>query len=145
MSKRKSPIHVVPSFTYAFTRRDGSEGERTLSTRVNGAMKLHDGGSVFLGIMTLVLGIETPFGESIVSLDGVVARIMVDGTLTLEPKHRKDSYFDDKGEERPGGFVFELGSAETRNALAQVAATFPPLAKRIKSARAALEKRSATA
>ncbi len=144
MSKTQS-VKVIPSHSVTFTDSEGNEQTREFRTSgPNGAMKLHPGNSAFLGMVTLVISIGTPLGEIIQVLSGLCARIRVDGEVVLEPTLRKDEWFDDEGNSRKGTLVFDLIGDESRIALAAIACKgIPALAKRVKSARAALLKRAA--
>jgi hypothetical protein len=107
-------------------------------------MKLHPGNSAFLGMITLVTSTATPHGEIVEVRSGLCARIRVDGEVVVEPTLRKDEWFDDEGNSRKGALVFDLIGDESRIALAAIACKgIPALAKRVKSARAALAKRAA--
>jgi len=140
----KKLVSIIASHVVNFTNRDGEAQEKTFRTSVNGAMKLHPGGSAFLGMVTLVLSIPTPAGEIVTVLSKLVARIRVDGECVLEPSARGDSWFSDDGTERPGAMIFELVGDESRIGLAALATKqVPAFAKRVKSARAALAKRAA--
>ena len=144
MSAAKSVLKILASYVVSFTDREGNPQERTFRTSINGDMKIHNGGSVFLGMVTLCLGIATPLGEIVMVLTKLVARIRVDGELVLEPQTRGDSWFNSDGEERPGAMVYDLVGDESRIALAKLAEKqIPAFAKRVKSARAALVKRAA--
>ncbi len=144
MSKTQS-VKVIPSHSVTFTDPEGNEQTREFRTSgPNGAMKIHPGQSVFLGMVTLVISIGTPLGEIVQVLAGLCARIRVDGEVVLEPTLRKDEWFDDEGNSRKGALVFDLIGDESRIALAAIACKgIPALAKRVKSARAALAKRAA--
>lgn len=141
----KQTVKVIPSHTVTYTDPDGNPQTRVFQTSgPNGAMKIHPGQSVFLGMVTLVLSIATPFGEIIQVLSGLCARIRVDGEVVLEPTLRKEEWFDGEGNSHPGAYVFDFVGDESRIALAQIACKgIPALAKRVKSARAALLKRAA--
>lgn len=140
----KNALKILASHVVNFTDREGTAQERTFRTSINGAMKLHPGGSAFLGMVTLVLSIGTPCGEIVQVLTKLVARIRVDGECVLEASARGDSWFADDGSERPGAMIFDLVGDESRIALAALATKqVPAFAKRVKSARAALAKRAA--
>jgi hypothetical protein len=95
-------------------------------------------------MLTLLVGITTPHGEVLTVLNGVCARIRVDGEVVVEPTLRAEEWFDDSGESRKGKLIFDLVGDESRIALAHAACKgIPALAKRVKSARAALAKRAA--
>ncbi len=141
----KQTVKVIPSHSVTYTDPEGNEQTREFRTSgPNGAMKIHPGNSVFLGMVTLVLSIATPLGEIVTVLAGLCARIRVDGEVVLEPTLRKDEWFDDEGNARKGALAFDLIGDESRIALAAIACKgIPALAKRVKSARAALLKRAA--
>ncbi|KKL54793.1 hypothetical protein LCGC14_2261880, partial [marine sediment metagenome] len=83
-------------------------------------------------------------GEIIEVRQGLNARIRVDGEVVLEPTLRRDDWFDKDEVSHVGGMVFDLIGDESRIAFAALACkAIPALAKRVKSARAALVKRSA--
>jgi hypothetical protein len=134
-------IEILPSYSYTYVNRDGETVEKTVTTRgPNGAMKLHPGGSAYLGMLTLCASV---CGVVLV-LEGIVARIRVDGAFVLEPTKRDEEWFDGNGVSHPGGFIFEIAGDESRQEFAkQVAKQIPALAKRVKSARAAIAKRAA--
>ncbi len=138
---------IVASHTITYTDRDGNPQERIFRSSINGNMKIHSGGSVYLGTCTLMLLVPTTLGDILVSMSKLVARIRVDGECVLEPDQKKlrdVSWFDDDGNEQPGGMFYDLIGDESRIALAKVAEkTLPAFAKRVKSARAALAKRAA--
>ncbi len=142
---KQSIVKVIPSHSVTYTDPEGNPQTREFRTSgPNGAMKIHPGQSVFLGMVTLVLSIATPLGEIVQVLSGLCARIRVDGEVVLEPTLRKDEWFDDEGIARQGALVFDLIGDESRIALAAIACKgIPALAKRVKSARAALVKRAA--
>lgn len=144
MSKPQT-VKVIPSHSVTFTDPEGNEQTREFRTSgPNGAMKLHPGGSAFLGMVTLVTATATPHGEIVEVRAGLCARIRVDGEVVLEPTLRKDEWFDDEGNARKGALCFDLIGDESRIALAAIACKgIPALAKRVKSARAALAKRAA--
>jgi len=141
----KSTVKVIPSHSVSYTDSEGNEIERTFSTTgPNGGMKIHPGGSVFLGMLTLVTATATPHGEIVEVRAGLCARIRVDGEVVVEPTLRKEEWFDADGNSHPGAYVFDLIGDESRIAFAALACkAIPALAKRVKSARAALVKRSA--
>jgi hypothetical protein len=140
-----NPLRVIASHEVNYTDTDGNPQTREFRTSgPNGAMKIHPGGSVFLGMLTLLVGIATPHGEIIQTLNGICARIRVDGEVVVEPTLRAEEWFDDSGESRKGKLIFDLVGDESRVALAAAAVKgIPALAKRVKSARAALAKRAA--
>jgi hypothetical protein len=141
----KNPLRVIASHIVNYSDTDGNPQTREFRTSgPNGAMKIHPGGSVFLGMLTLLVGIATPHGEIIQVLTGICARIRVDGEVVVESTVRADEWFDDAGESRKGKLIFDLVGDESRIALANAAVKgIPALAKRVKSARAALAKRAA--
>ena len=141
----KNPIRILKTHSVNYTDAQGEAQTREFrTTGPNGAMKIHPGQSVFLGMVTLLIAIQTPLGEIIQVLQGLVARIRVDGEVVLEPSLRKEEWFDSDGNSRPGSLVFDLVGDESRIALAALACkSIPALAKRVKSARAALVKRAA--
>jgi hypothetical protein len=140
-----NPLRVIASHTVNYTDHEGNAQTRDFRTSgPNGAMKIHPGNSVFLGMLTLLVGIATPLGEIIVVLTGICARIRVDGEVVVEPTARAEEWFDDNGESRKGKLIFDLVGDESRIALGACAVKgIPALAKRVKSARAALAKRAA--
>jgi len=140
MSAKKN-LSIIDSYTYTYTAKSGEEVEKTVSTRgPNGAMKIHPKGSVFLGYVTLVLDVC----GIIFALEGATARIRTDGLFVVEPKTRSEEWFDSDGNSHLGSFAWDALGDENRVALAvQCAKRFPALAKREKSARAALAKRAA--
>ena len=145
MSASKQTVKVIPSHSVTYTDSAGETQTREFRTSgPNGAMKIHPGQSVFLGMVTLLIAIQTPLGEIVQILTGLCARIRVDGEVVLEPTLRKDEWFDDEGNSRKGALVFDLIGDESRIALGAIACKgIPALAKRVKSARAALVKRAA--
>ena len=144
MSKLQT-VKVIPSHSVTYTDSAGETQTREFrTTGPSGAMKIHPGQSVFLGMITLVTETETPHGKIVEVRAGLCARIRVDGEVVLEPTLRKDEWFDDEGNSRQGALVFDLIGDESRIALAAIACKgIPALAKRVKSARAALVKRAA--
>jgi hypothetical protein len=144
MSKTQT-VKVIPSHSVTYTDAQGETQTREFRTSgPNGAMKLHPGNSAFLGMITLVTSTATPHGEIVEVRSGLCARIRVDGEVVVEPTLRKDEWFDDEGNSRKGALVFDLIGDESRIALAAIACKgIPALAKRVKSARAALAKRAA--
>jgi len=145
MSAKKATFRVIPVHSVTYTDSDGEEQTKEFRTSgPNGAMKIHPGGSVFLGMLTLLVAISTPSGEVLQVLSGICARIRRDGEVVLEPTLRKEEWFDGNGNAHPGAYVFDFVGDETRIALGAVACkAIPALAKRVKSARAALVKRAA--
>ena len=147
MSARKNPIRVILAHVIAYTDRAGEAAERTFRTALNGDLKVHDGGSVYLGTLDVIVGVATAFGETITLYRKLVCRIRVDGAFVMEPQIRKDDWIDDKtGEGRTGALAFDLLGDESRIAFAaSVAAGLPVLAKRVKSAREYLKKHAVAA
>jgi len=141
----KTAIRVLASHVVNYTDHEGNPQEKEFRTSgPNGAMKIHPGGSVFLGMLSLIVATPTTHGEIVSLYHGVCARIRVDGEVVVEPTLRGDEWFDDNGESRKGKLSFDLLGDESRIALAAVAVKgIPALAKRVKSARAALAKRAA--
>ncbi len=144
-SKPKVSVKVVKSHTVKYTDRDGIDQSIDYKTNgPNGGMKIHSGGSCYIGTVSAVCN----FAGIVMILHKIVVRIRVDGTLVAEPQLRKDDYFetDDDGNEvsRTGALVFDFLGDESRVEFAeQLRVAIPALAKRIKSARAALAKRAA--
>ena len=145
----KNPIRVIlgkTPHTENYTDSEGKDASKSFfTTGPNGAVSLKPGGSVFCGMLTLVLGIMTPLGEIVMVLEGCVARIRVDGEFVIEPTLRKDDFFP-QGEvtAQRGGFVHNLIGDVSRVALGEIARkSIPALAKNVKTARAQLAKRAA--
>ena len=146
MAAKKNPIRVILSHVIAYTDRAGEAAERSFRTALNGDLKIHDGGSVYLGTLDVVFAIATPFGETIVMLRKLVCRIRVDGVFVMEPQIRKDEWINDAGEGCIGALAFDLLGDESRNSFAEsIAAGLPVLAKRVKSAREYLKKHAVAA
>ena len=139
----KIKLAILKSFVLSFVK-DTEEVEKEIrSSGPHGKMKIHDGGSVYLGTMDLLLSL----GGIVTMVRGVILRIRAsDGEVVAETKnsYRAESYFNRDNEEVAGQLCWEFIGDETRIAVAQEACkTFPALAKLVKTARKELERRAA--
>jgi hypothetical protein len=145
MPPKKNLITVLKSFVLSYVR-DGEPVEQEILTRgPYGTMKIHDGGSVYLGTMDLVVSVA----GLVQIVRGVILRIRAsDGLLVAETKsaYRTESRFDNEGNEIKGHLVWEFLGDESRNLVAEAAAKcVPELATNIRNARAELKRRAAAA
>jgi hypothetical protein len=135
-------IKVLKTHTVSYNDREGTPQTRDFSsTGPNGRMEIKAGGSAYLGKLTLVVAL----GSFVTIMQGLIARIRVDGTFVIEPTKRDPDWFP-PGEDvaRRGAHIVDFLGDESRNELAVAAAkALPELAKRYKSASAELAKRAA--
>ena len=140
----KVKIAILKSFLLSYVK-DGETVEQEIrSYGPEGTMKIHPGGSVFLGVMDLL--ISSTLGVTL--LRGVIFRIRAsDGQVVAETKndYRADPYFDKtSGEAVQGKLCWEFIGDDTRFAIATEACkTFPALAKLVKIAREEIARRKA--
>jgi len=138
----KAKLAILKSFVVSFVR-DGEEQEVEIRSHgPEGTMRIHPGGSVYLGTMDLLLSLA----GIVTCVRGVVFRIRAsDGEIVAETKntYRAESYFvNDEAVE--GNLCWEFLGDESRIAVAQEACkTFPALATLVKTARAELKRRAA--
>lgn len=138
----KVKFEILKRFVLSYLD-DGKTVDKELTSRGPfGTMRIHDGGSVYLGTMDLLLSL----GGIVTLVRGVVFRIRAsDGEIVAETKdsYRAETWFK-QNVAQTGKLCWEFVGDETRLAVAQEACKlFPELAKLVKIARTELQRRAA--